>query len=197
MQRVWWTLDLIEAHIVAGLLRERGIAAFVFDDGMVRQDWFRAIAIGGYRVMVASEDVGEALGIVAQYGESAHDATYADGDMPACPRCAENAVVDDPRPRRAVFLALIVLDFGGGAMVLSALLRPSQPILASALAACLVLGLFFRVPGVLGYIVKHRYRCRSCGYAFRDGRGPSFGDLAAAANAGDRRSPAPPEPATD
>lgn len=186
MQRVYWTVDLLEAHIVAGLLCEHGIRASVFDADIIRQDWFRALAIGGYRVMVATQDAGEALGVIAAYYESAHLASYVDGDMPTCPRCAHNAVVDDPRPRRAVFLAMIVLDFFGGATVLFALLQPSRLALSIALAACLAIGLLFMMPGVLGYIVKHRYCCRSCGYAFREGRGPSFRDLAAAVNAGER-----------
>ena len=62
MRRVHTTYDLLEAHALAAMLREHDIEAWLFDADFVRQDWFKMIAYGGYRILVGDEsvvDVGE------------------------------------------------------------------------------------------------------------------------------------------
>jgi hypothetical protein len=188
MVRVHWTVDLPEAHIVAGLLLADDVPAFVFDDGMVRQDWFKALAIGGYRVVVAPDDVPRARPIVARYLEAYATRAYSHDEMPRCVACGTHAVADDPRPRRAVFAALLA----GNSLALGVLAFVGNTLDARAfslvLAALLGLTAAFYFPGVLAFVVKHRYACADCGRRFRDDSGASFAELAAAATAADGAS---------
>lgn len=48
--RSFW--NLLEAELAKGLLDAEGIEAFLFDDNMVRLDWFNANALGGVKVRV-------------------------------------------------------------------------------------------------------------------------------------------------
>ncbi|HVT31176.1 MAG TPA: hypothetical protein VHE32_00905 [Rhodanobacteraceae bacterium] len=179
MVRAHWTVDLPEAHIVAGLLREEGVPAWVFDAEMVRQDWFRAIAIGGYRVVVASDDAALARAIVTRYIETATN--YAEDDMPKCPACGRHAATDDPWPRRAAFAVVMV---GPHVSLVSLIALASQragpKTVSLAFAAELCIMIAFLVPGVLARLVKHRYLCIACGRRFRDDRGARYSDLSAA-----------------
>src|SRR5580698_713431 len=43
--RSFW--NLVEAELAKGMLEAAGIECFLFDDNMVRMDWFQANAIGG------------------------------------------------------------------------------------------------------------------------------------------------------
>lgn len=181
MVRVHWTVDLLEAHIVAGLLCDEGVPAYVFDADMVRQDWFKALAIGGYRVVVDRDDATRALQIVARYRAGDAARAYAADEMPTCPACGHEAVADDPRPRRAAFAVLIASDILSASMLLDFIYGGIAPRLASlALAAYLWFIAIFFFPGILAFIVRHRYTCTRCGRRFRDDRGAPFAELSAA-----------------
>jgi Putative prokaryotic signal transducing protein len=56
--RTFW--DLLEAELAKGLLESAGIEAFLFDDNMVRLDWFGANALGGIKLRVDADKVEEA-----------------------------------------------------------------------------------------------------------------------------------------
>lgn len=101
MQRVYWTLDLLEAHIVADFLCAQGIDARVFDAGFVRQDWLAAIAYGGYRVVTPDDEAIAAKKLIV--GLRANEFALAEEDVEerACPRCGARNSVEDPRFRRA------------------------------------------------------------------------------------------------
>lgn len=183
MQRVYWTVDFLEAHIVAGSLRDEGIPSWVFDEFMIRQNWLRALAIGGYRVMTDANAAPRAATLVASYLANT-DPQYADGDMPSCPRCGNHAVRDDPRPRRAVFLWLIATSWLTEALVL-------WSAAAGRAVTCLValaLSIIVTLPGVIGFLVKHRYVCASCARPFRDDRGTDYRALAASVAAAEGAS---------
>ena len=181
MVRVYWTVDLLEAHIVTGLLCDEGVQAWVFDADMVRQDWFRALAIGGYRIVVDRADAARALPILARYRADDPVRAYAEDEMPRCPACGHNAIADDPRPRRAAFATLIASDILSASLLVDFIYAGIAPRVASlALATYLCLSVAFFFPGMLAFIVKHRYACTRCGRRFRDDRGATFAELSAA-----------------
>src|SRR5271169_5114230 len=53
--RSFW--NLVEAELVKGLLDAAGIESFLFDDNMVRQNWFNANALGGVKLRVDGQNV--------------------------------------------------------------------------------------------------------------------------------------------
>jgi len=46
-----------EAELAKGLLDSAGIESFLFDDNMVRMDWFNANALGGVKLRVDAHNV--------------------------------------------------------------------------------------------------------------------------------------------
>jgi hypothetical protein len=53
--RTFW--NLLEAELAKGLLDAAGIETFLFDDNMVRLDWFNANALGGVKLRVDKDNV--------------------------------------------------------------------------------------------------------------------------------------------
>jgi hypothetical protein len=53
--RAFW--GLLEAQLAKGLLDSAGIESFLFDDNMVRMDWFNANALGGVKLRVDAHNV--------------------------------------------------------------------------------------------------------------------------------------------
>ena len=53
--RTFW--NLMEADLAKGLLDAAGIETFLFDDNMVRLDWFNANALGGVKLRVDAANV--------------------------------------------------------------------------------------------------------------------------------------------
>jgi hypothetical protein len=53
--RAFW--GLLEAQLARGLLDSAGIESFLFDDNMVRMDWFNANALGGVKLRVDTHNV--------------------------------------------------------------------------------------------------------------------------------------------
>jgi hypothetical protein len=60
--RTYW--NLLEAEMAKGALDAAGIQSFLFDDNMIRMDWFNANAIGGVKVRVDPENVDAAAKIL-------------------------------------------------------------------------------------------------------------------------------------
>lgn len=54
IRRFW---NLLEGQLAKGLLEAAGIEAFLFDDNMLRLDWFNANAIGGVKLRVDAQNV--------------------------------------------------------------------------------------------------------------------------------------------
>src|SRR5215475_3707125 len=67
--RSFW--GLLEAELAKGLLDSAGIEAFLFDDNMVRMDWFNANALGGVKLRVDRHNVDEANRILQEAAEEA------------------------------------------------------------------------------------------------------------------------------
>lgn len=53
--RSYW--NLLDAELAKGALESAGIECFLFDDNMVRMDWFNANAIGGIKLRVDPQNV--------------------------------------------------------------------------------------------------------------------------------------------
>jgi hypothetical protein len=69
--RSYW--NLLEAELAKGALEAAGIQCFLFDDNMVRMDWFNANALGGVKLRVDRGNVDDAnrvLDEIMRDGES-------------------------------------------------------------------------------------------------------------------------------
>jgi hypothetical protein len=74
--RTFW--NLLEAEMAKGLLDAAGIESFLFDDNMVRMDWFVASALGGMRLRVDPQNADEANRIL-------DESALKDGEDPELP----------------------------------------------------------------------------------------------------------------
>jgi len=162
MQRVHWSADYAEAHVVEAMLRAHGCNGSVFDAALVRRDWFKTLVFGGYRLMVPDEELSAARELISQYRSGALSLPDSEADRPPCPRCGLGLVTDDPRPRRMAF-ALLILSGISGPLIL--FLSPANVSPTASITLGFALGLV--LPGVLGWLVKSRYRCGACGIAWR------------------------------
>jgi hypothetical protein len=77
--RTFW--NLLEAELAKGLLAAAGIDAFLFDDNMVRLDWFNANALGGVKLRVDADMVEEANRVLEENVSA--DAPPEEDDSPA------------------------------------------------------------------------------------------------------------------
>jgi hypothetical protein len=111
MRRAYWSIDFFDAQIVADFLRQQGIEAWVFDEGLVRQNWLQAIAYGGFRVVVADADQAQAVQWVARWHAGEFALAPNDLDEAKCPRCGSHATEANPWPRRLGFVALNLFLF--------------------------------------------------------------------------------------
>ena len=166
MRRAYWSADFGEAHVVEAMLRAHGLYALVFDAGIVRQDWFKTLAFGGYRVMVPSSQLAAAQPLLTDYVSGAMALADDDRDAPPCPRCCAHAVADDPRPRRVVFGALLAAEVA------------PIPLLSSPFML-LIAGLLPLLPLAAAPLLGSRHRCENCGAAFATPR-RSYATLARA-----------------
>jgi Putative prokaryotic signal transducing protein len=75
--RSYW--DLLEAQLAKGCLDAAGIEAFLFDDNMVRLDWFNANALGGVKLRVDAANA-EAANRILEENASAAEALPGEDD---------------------------------------------------------------------------------------------------------------------
>jgi hypothetical protein len=161
MRRVHTTYDLLEGHILTGMLRENGVEAWLFDADFVRQDWFKMLAYGGYRIVVADDAVAAARALLQEYRSG--QLTQPDADAAVCPHCGQAACIDDPQPRRNVFLAMLILPFVEFGLL--AAWHPSHRQIFDWFAVSVVL--YTSMPWLLMRYFKWRMRCTQCGHAWR------------------------------
>ena len=69
--RSYW--NLLDAELAKGALESAGIEAFLFDDNMVRMDWFNANALGGIKLRVDAANVEEANRILEEQAPEAEN----------------------------------------------------------------------------------------------------------------------------
>ena len=99
-----------EAYIARGRLEAEGVAAFVADDNTVQMNWGYAWAIGGVRVQVPREQLGEAKLVLHNLAAGAYADTSVDedGDRQCCPRCSSTKF-DTRRSTPILVLMLVAL----------------------------------------------------------------------------------------
>ena len=66
--RAFW--GLLEAQLAKGLLDSAGIESFLFDDNMVRMDWFNANALGGVKLRVDAHNVEAANRVLQEVSDA-------------------------------------------------------------------------------------------------------------------------------
>lgn len=174
MQRVHWTPDLAEAHIVEGLLRAHDLQAWAFDTATVRQDWFATLSYGGYRVMATHADAEQARELLAAWRRGTLSLPAGEAELPVCTGCHAATGAEDKSPRRKIFLALIGADV---AMAMALLLSSTTAMLA-LLAIASLTPLALATPGVAGWLTRRRYRCTVCRHAWREPASAQFTELA-------------------
>ena len=80
--------DLPEALLAKGSLESAGIECFLRDDNLVRLDWFISNFVGGIKLCVDPEDVGNAQKLL---DEPILEGLYVHGvglyEQPRCPKC--------------------------------------------------------------------------------------------------------------
>lgn len=80
--RAFW--NLLEAQMAKGLLDAEGIESFLFDENMVRLDWFNANALGGVKLRVDAANADEATRILEEsIAAAAAEPQSEDEDSPA------------------------------------------------------------------------------------------------------------------
>jgi transposase-like protein len=180
MRRIHWTAESQDADAVVSLLRGYGIAAWAFDTGVVRLDWWKTLAFGGCRVMVADEDAAAAYQLVSAYRKGELALEDSPDDRPRCPACHHSAGEEDPRPRRMIFAAVIAFE----------MIVPAVSLLAGScgIATYFILQLALIFPGIAAFAIKSRYRCTDCGHAWRAPPQQSFSEMSRAVE-GDRGDP--------
>jgi len=183
MVRVLRCFDLLEAHILVARLRYEGIDARVFDADFVRQDWFKMLVYGGFRIVVPEESATAARQILQSYRNGELTLPDEDGGTP-CPNCFSADAQDDPQPRRNVFIAIIALQLVEALMFVY--MNPSDveifSMFALQVAAYLILPWF-----LIGYFTW-RMLCPTCGYRWRETRQRSHTDLASSVDAAERKT---------
>lgn len=173
MRRLLTTYDLLDAHLLTALLREHGVDAWLFDADFVRQDWFKMLAYGGYRIMVRAEDLAAASGILQERRAGRY--ALANDTREPCPRCTCHTVIEDLQPRRNVFLAMIVMVIASSFAFLPRWhLSPRQ--FVGILALQIVL--YATVPWLVMRYFKWRQRCTHCGHRWREPPRHSYAELA-------------------
>ena len=88
-----------EAEIVAGLLREEGCVAFVYENGLSRLEWYKVIAFGGPLVVVPDACVAQARDVLDRWRRGDYSVECDD----RCPRCDSGDIEENPNYRGWAF----------------------------------------------------------------------------------------------
>jgi hypothetical protein len=182
IRRIHTTYDLLEAHLITSMLREHGIDAWLFDADFVRQDWFKSIAYGGYRIVANDQSVTDAKEILQQYKNGS--LALPEEHRLTCPRCGQHCGSGDPQPRRNIFLAIILFDLVASIGFLES--NGSEAQLASFIAV--QFGFNFVLPWIAIWYFKWPSRCDACAYRWREPRRYRHAELAKMAESGDSAS---------
>lgn len=85
--------DPLEAHILKARLESEGVAAFVFDEHLIRMNWLYSNALGGVKVKVPEGRVEGAMSVLQGIAAGRYELDLGDDEHtlfgPAeCPQCA-------------------------------------------------------------------------------------------------------------
>ena len=78
--RSFWSLA--EAELAKGLLDTAGIESFLFDENMVRMNWFNANALGGIKLRVDAENAEAANTILQEQESGAENVASDESELP-------------------------------------------------------------------------------------------------------------------
>ncbi len=81
IRRYW---NLLDGELAKGRLEAEGIEAFLFDDNMLRMDWFNANAIGGVKLRVDASNA-EAAHKILEEDNSVAESPEGEPDEPEDP----------------------------------------------------------------------------------------------------------------
>lgn len=99
-----------EAHTLRGLLEEKEIPCFIFDEQIHNVTWHLQQAYGGIRLMVRKSDLQEALEVLSKNAEEQQDNYDDDDDSDSGPAPLL------PRTNRGIFnsiISIIILIISG------------------------------------------------------------------------------------
>lgn len=161
MRCVDWTAEYLDGQVIVALLRAEGLHAHLFDQHTVRQDWFRILAYGGFRVMVPASEFEAACALTEAFRDGTLALPDDANDRPAGPRCRDGVGAADPRPQRRAFAAYLVWS-----AATMALLATGIETVAVVAAACAPWCAMLAVPVWRHWLVG-RYRCPACTHAWR------------------------------
>ncbi|MBK7209224.1 MAG: hypothetical protein IPH99_02495 [Xanthomonadales bacterium] len=163
MRCVERTFEYMDGLVFVCLLRSRQIDAQLFDENIVRQNWFHILVYGGFRVMVPAHDLQAAGEVLVEFRSGVLRCDDDEMDRPTCPACHAQSGEFDHRQRRWVFHAGIVLWLAPG-LVAEFLRDPLIPFFFLSSAFWLAMSM----PWLLRFIVHNRLRCAECAHAWRD-----------------------------
>jgi hypothetical protein len=183
IRRIHTTYDLLEAHLITAMLREHGVGAWLFDADFVRQDWFKSIAYGGYRIVANDNSVAAAKEILQQYknGSLALPEEY----RLICPRCNQHCGSGDPQPRRNVFLAIVLFDLLAAVALVHWNTWRTHIVSTFAVWG----GVNLLLPWLAIWYFKWPSRCDACGHRWREPRRYRHAELAKMAESGATNAP--------
>lgn len=176
--------EYVDGLTLTAMLRAHGFNAELFDENFVRQNWFRILAYGGFRVMVPAAQLHSARALIEEYRSGA--LTLADHDevIPPCPRCQQANSLSDPWPRRRLIAWFIVTAFGFSIGALQFL--PNLFNEGFAWLCCSLYVLPLLIPGFGQHLLVARYRCPACNHAWKAKRDEPFSSQQARVEAADR-----------
>ncbi|MEZ5462129.1 hypothetical protein [Dokdonella sp.] len=157
-----WTPDYLDGLVLVALLRSRDIDAQLFDENFVRQDWFRILAYGGFRIAVPALDLQSSREVLTDYRRGALQLPDEELHGPSCPACHDSSAGFDHRQRRWIFLAFL---FVCTAQTISILAFDTP---APYLILQIVISLAMMMPWLVRYVVNNRMRCPQCLHAWRE-----------------------------
>jgi rubredoxin len=93
-----------EAHLFRTRLEAVGIPAFVQDEHIIQMDWLWSNALGGVRVQIADDDLGEAREFLAADSPQ----PSPDASDVVCPACGSHHTAPYELPRRLAYLGMLL-----------------------------------------------------------------------------------------
>lgn len=99
-------VDPIEANILKARLEAEGIAAFVFDEHLIRMNWLYSNALGGAKVKVHEDRVEAAEEIIQAIEAGEYELSTTEDQVPGkCPYCEAMSVRPSTRSWTVSFLS--------------------------------------------------------------------------------------------
>ena len=98
--------DLPEAVVAKSILDSEGIECVLSDENLVRMDWFWSGLLGGVKLWVRQEDVGQAKELIDQSPPERFEVEgVGEFTQPRCPRCQSADVSFRELRKRIAFLS--------------------------------------------------------------------------------------------